>query len=77
MSRTVSRLVDLGLVERSADAQDGRVVMLSLTQRGGEVIAQERAQRDAWMAVRLERLSEDDQAVLRRATVLLERVVAQ
>ena len=77
MSRTVSRLVELGLVERSADAQDGRVVVLSLTQRGGEVIAHERAQRDAWMAVRLERLSEDDRAVLRRATVLLERVVAQ
>jgi DNA-binding MarR family transcriptional regulator len=77
MSRTVSRLVELGHVERSGDAADGRVVMLTLTDQGARVIAEERAERDAWMAVRLEGLSVQDRAVLRRATALLEEVVAR
>jgi DNA-binding MarR family transcriptional regulator len=77
MSRTVGALVERGLVQRAADARDGRVVVLSLTALGEQVIAQERAQRDAWMAVRLEGLSEDDRDVLRRATALLEEVVAR
>ncbi len=75
MSRTVATLVALGFVQRAADSADGRVVVLSLTPLGEQVLAAERAQRDAWMAVRLERLPEADRALLRRATVLLEQVV--
>lgn len=77
MSRTVAGLVSLGLVDRSADTSDGRVVMLSLTAEGLRVLTEERAQRDAWMAARLEGLTARDRQALRRATDLLERVVAQ
>lgn len=75
MSRTVATLVGRGLVQRTADSADGRVVVLSLSPLGEQVLAAERAQRDAWMAVRLERLPEADRALLRRATVVLEQVV--
>jgi DNA-binding MarR family transcriptional regulator len=75
MSRTVATLVRLGFVRRAADSADGRVVVLSLTPLGEQVLATERAQRDAWMAVRLERLPEADRRLLRRATVVLEQVV--
>lgn len=75
MSRTVAALVSRDFVQRTADSADGRVVVLSLTPLGEQVLAQERAQRDAWMAVRLERLSAPDRALLRRATAVLEQVV--
>ncbi len=77
MTRTVTGLVDRGWVARSADESDGRVVVLSLTEAGQQLIGEERAKRDAWMAVRLEGLTEGDRGVLRRATTLLEEVVAR
>ncbi|MGB5951717.1 MAG: MarR family transcriptional regulator [Ornithinimicrobium sp.] len=77
MSRTVAALVELGLVERSADANDGRMVWLTLTQRGRRTLETERGQRDAWMATRLMNLSEQDKDTLRAATTLLELVVSE
>lgn len=75
MTRTVGSLVDQGLVHRAADASDGRVVHLSLTPAGQALLKRERAQRDAWMAARLESLSARERELLRRATDLLGRVV--
>ncbi|MGB3827984.1 MAG: MarR family transcriptional regulator [Ornithinimicrobium sp.] len=77
MSRTVAGLVERALVTRTPDPHDGRVVQLSLTGPGREVLNRERAQRDAWMSARLEGLSVADQQVLREATALLARVVAR
>ncbi|WP_152617782.1 MarR family transcriptional regulator [Phaeacidiphilus oryzae] len=50
MTRTVGRLVDLGLVERSPDPADGRQTLLHITRRGRELILQDRERRDAWLA---------------------------
>ena len=72
MSRTVTQLTDLGYVDRSPDADDGRLVRLSLTDEGGAVVGRERALRDAWMAARLDGLSSADRGVLRQAAELLE-----
>lgn len=77
MSRTVTALVDLGWVERADDPDDGRLVVLSLSPLGRDVLTAERAKRDVWMAERLEHLSTDDHAVLARATDILEAVMAQ
>ncbi|WCC80371.1 winged helix DNA-binding protein [Cutibacterium equinum] len=38
-SRLVSRLVDLGYVTRSASADDGRAVILTLTEKGASLAA--------------------------------------
>lgn len=77
MSRTVASLVDLGLVERSDDPEDGRQVLLSLTESGRRVIRDTRRRRDQWLAVRLEKLDDDERALLREATALLEKVAAE
>jgi DNA-binding MarR family transcriptional regulator len=77
MSRTVASLVDLGLVERSDDPEDGRQVILSLTDAGRNVIRDTRRRRDQWLAVRLEKLGDDERALLREATALLEKVAAE
>jgi DNA-binding MarR family transcriptional regulator len=75
MSRAVAQLVEQGLVARHSDEHDGRLVRLSLTGTGREVVGLERARRDAWMTERLEGLSAEDRQVLRRATTILESVV--
>lgn len=77
MSRTVAGLVERELVTRTSDPADGRVVLLSLSESGWDVLRREREQRDAWMSARLEGLSEVDQQILRDATVLLAEVVSR
>lgn len=75
MSKTVAALAGAGLVSRSEDPHDGRLVRLALTDEGTAVLARVRAEGDAWMTARLEDLDEEDRALLRRATELLNQVV--
>lgn len=75
MSRTVAQLDEQGLVTRSSDEHDGRLVRLSLTDEGADLVTSERARRDAWMTERLEGLAADERDLLRRATEILESVV--
>lgn len=77
MSRTVNGLVELGLVTKAEDPDDGRAVALSLTVAGRRVVDSARAQRDAWMAARLEDRTPEDRECLTRATRILEEVLAQ
>ena len=77
MSRTVASLVDLGLVVRNDDPADGRQVILSLTEAGRAVVHETMCRRDQWLAVRLEHLDDDERALLREATALLEKVAAE
>ncbi len=77
MTRTVSGLVDGGLVARADDPADGRSVILSLTPEGRRTIRDIRRRRDQWFAARLEKLTDDERAVLAQATALLERVAAE
>lgn len=77
MSRTVGKLVDLGLVERTPDSEDGRVARLSLTDAGRAELDEHRARRDAWMTERLDGLTDEERVLLARSVELLNRVVDQ
>ncbi|WP_337189785.1 MarR family winged helix-turn-helix transcriptional regulator [Ornithinimicrobium cavernae] len=77
MSRTVGALVELGLVERATDSDDGRVVRLSLTAAGQRELDEHRARRDAWMTQRLAGLTDEERELLARASELLNRVFDQ
>ncbi len=77
MTRTVAGLVEGGLVARADDPTDGRQVILSLTPEGRATIRDIRRRRDQWLAVRLERLTDDERALLAEATALLERLAAE
>ena len=77
MSKAVGQLCESGYVLRQADEHDGRVVRLSLTEEGAELVRVERANRDAWMTTRLEALTPQQRRVLAEATELLEQVVAR
>ncbi len=77
MTRTVASLVDLGYIERADDPEDRRQVILSLTDAGRRLIRDTRRRRDQWLAVRLERLDDDERALLAEATAILEKVAAE
>lgn len=77
MTRTVSALVEAGLVDRADNPADRRQVVLRLTDSGREVLSDVRARRDLWMSMRLAQLSEHELEMLRVAVPLLARVAAE
>ena len=77
MTRTVGSLVERGLVERTADPEDRRQVILSLTREGTTLLKEIRRRRDAWMSVRVSHLSAEEQEVLQRAAAILTRVASE
>ena len=74
MTRTVTCLEGDDLVVRRPHATDGRVVIVSLTERGRAVVLADRRRRDAWLAVQLTHLTPAERDVLRRAAPLLDRL---
>jgi len=77
MTRTVGGLVERGLVERTADPEDRRQVILSLTPQARRLLKDIRRQRDAWMSVRVGHLTPDEQELLQRAAAILTRVAGE
>jgi len=64
MTQLIARLQESGLVSRTADPADGRVVQVRLTDEGRAVLARRRAVRAERLAVILARLSPEEQAAL-------------
>jgi DNA-binding MarR family transcriptional regulator len=77
MTRTVNGLVARGLVLRADDPTDGRQIILSLTREAKTVLRDTRRKRDQWMAVRLKRLSPQEQDILRQASAILTQVASE
>ncbi len=76
MAQTVADLETLGQVARHPDPDDRRRALVELTVAGREALERDREQREGWLAgVIAERLSEDEQHVLREAVTLLQRLV--
>jgi DNA-binding MarR family transcriptional regulator len=75
-TRLIARLEDAGLVTRAADPADGRSSLVSISGAGEALLERLRANKDAFLARRLEALDPDELAVLDRAADILERVLA-
>jgi DNA-binding MarR family transcriptional regulator len=67
MTQLVSRLAEDGLVTRSADPADGRVVHVQITDLGRDYLASRRAARAARLSGLLATLSQGDQDALAAA----------
>ncbi len=74
MTRVITALEELGLVMRAPHASDRRQVLLTVTDRGREVVEQSRQLREAWLAQRLRELAPADRAALRAAAPILEKL---
>ena len=76
MTRIASRLEDAGLVARVADASDRRVARLVITPVGQELLDETRTRRDAFLAGRIQVLSEQERQQLACAIPLLEKLAS-
>lgn len=74
MTRTINCLDETGLVTRGKHADDGRQVIVTISAKGEDVLATERARRDQWLALRIAELGTDDRKVLREAAVILDHL---
>ncbi|MBC7597283.1 MAG: MarR family transcriptional regulator [Kineosporiaceae bacterium] len=74
MTRTINCLDEAGLVTRGQHPDDGRQVIVTISAKGEDVLATERARRDQWLARRIAELSTDDRKVLRSAAAILEKL---
>jgi DNA-binding MarR family transcriptional regulator len=76
-TRLLGKLEDAGLLTRQADPVDGRSSLVSVTAAGSALLAQSRANKDAFLARRLRALPAEDRATLARAAELLEGLLEQ
>jgi DNA-binding MarR family transcriptional regulator len=76
MTTQVRRLEDGGLVSRVTDPVDARAVLISITEKGREVLARARSDRGAVVNPYLERLEQGDRESLTEAVRVMRAILA-
>ncbi len=74
-TRIVARLVDLGLITRTPDPDDGRAFLVSPTADGRALLKRLRGRKNAYLAQRMSKLDPEEVATLERAAEILERLL--
>ena len=74
MTRMVTNLEALGLIERTGDENDRRIVRVAITKTGSSALADSRRRRTAFLATNLRTLTKDERSTLLRALPILERL---
>jgi DNA-binding MarR family transcriptional regulator len=74
-TKVIARLVEAELVERTANPDDRRCALVSLTADGTALLRRVRARKTAYLASRLHELDADDTHALERAADVLERLL--
>lgn len=77
MTKIAARLEDMGLVARTPDDRDKRIVRLSLTSEGVRFIARNRSRKNAYLARRLRTLEAGDIATLQAAVEVIEKLLEE
>ena len=75
MAQTLGDLEADDLITRRPDPDDGRRVLIELSDSGRRALEQDRRHREGWLARSIEEeLSDEEQEVLAQAVVLLQRL---
>jgi DNA-binding MarR family transcriptional regulator len=77
MTETVNRLHSQGWVEKRADPQDARCVLVSLTGKGRRLMVSLAAKRTRYTNELVLRLAEDEREALAAALPALDRLLAE
>lgn len=77
MTRVIASLAELGYVARSAHPDDGRQVLVSVSQAGADLIEAEKRASQEWLKRRLERLDPEERRTLLTAADLMTAIVDQ
>ncbi|ORW05420.1 MarR family winged helix-turn-helix transcriptional regulator [Mycobacterium kyorinense] len=75
MTRVIASLAELGFVDRVAHPDDGRQVLVSVSDAGAELLEAERRASQEWLAQRLACLGPADRETLRDAADLMLAIV--
>jgi len=75
VTRIVARLAEAGLVQRTADPDDGRGALVSITAEGSELLKEMRRAKTAYLVQHLGDLDPEDAAALTRAVEVLEQML--
>lgn len=75
MTRVIASLSEMDLVERNPHPTDGRQIIVSLSDAGRALIADENQAREAWMTDQLSRLSPAQVGVLAEAVGIMKQIV--
>jgi DNA-binding MarR family transcriptional regulator len=74
-TRLLARLEEDGLVRRSADPDDRRSALITISDRGRTLLHESRTRKNAYLAQRLRSLGDDELATLDRAAAILQRLL--
>lgn len=74
ITRTVAELERQGLVARARSDQDGRAILITITEAGTTVVNAYRREYNEWIEARLLKLSDAENMILRAATPLLRHL---
>ena len=74
MAQTIAELEESRLVQRHPDPADRRRVLIELTDEGRAALEEDRRHRVGWLVSVIERLSKEEQRVLKQSTELLRRL---
>jgi DNA-binding MarR family transcriptional regulator len=75
MTRVIASLAELGFVDRAAHPDDGRQVLVSVSQSGAELIEIERRASREWLQQRLAEFTTDERRTLAAAADLITAIV--
>jgi DNA-binding MarR family transcriptional regulator len=74
MNRTVNALVESGYVTRNGSPDDGRKVLIDVTESGHTIIRETRRRRDAWFSRQLADLSPEQRSALELCAPVLREL---
>jgi len=74
MTRVIAVLEERELVRRAPHPTDRRQVILTVTAEGRDLVQRVRRRREAWLAQRMQELSEEEREILRAAAPILEKI---
>jgi DNA-binding MarR family transcriptional regulator len=77
VTRTLNCLADEGYILREPHPDDRRQVLVRLSDKGEDLMAEERIRRNLWLDARLSAMTVDERTTLREASDLLERLAAE
>ena len=77
MNRTVNCLEDAGLVERDSSPDDGRIVLVKMTETGSTLVRETQERRGAWLSARLDELTPAQRSTLEDAAAILKEIATQ
>lgn len=77
MTRVIASLAEAGMVTRNPHPTDGRQIIVSLTEAGHALLADETSAREKWMTTQLAGLDRDELEVLRRSVGIIGALVTK